>query len=76
VKLNNPPIGWPNIVTIIDTKEKGSDVNWVLHILNDAWHDRYDWTVLASNDSNIAEAVADSHLPNPIPRTNIHKLAS
>jgi uncharacterized LabA/DUF88 family protein len=28
-----------------------------LHILNDAWHDRYDCAVLVSNDSDIAEAL-------------------
>ena len=56
-KVNNPPRGCPNIVNIIDTKEKGSDVNLALHILNDAWHDRYDCAVLVSNDSDIAEAL-------------------
>lgn len=56
-KVNNPPKGCPNIVTIIDTKEKGSDVNLALHILNDAWRDRYDCVVLVSNDSDIAEAL-------------------
>lgn len=56
-KVSNPPKGCPNIVTIIDTKEKGSDVNLALHILNDAWHDRYDCAVLVSNDSDIAEAL-------------------
>lgn len=56
-KVNEPKKGCPNIVTIIDTKEKGSDVNLALHILNDAWHDRYDCAVLVSNDSDIAEAL-------------------
>ncbi len=57
VKVDNPPKGCPSFVTAIDTKEKGSDVNLALHILNDAWHDRYDCAVLVSNDSDIAEAL-------------------
>ena len=56
-KVHNPPKGCPNIVTIVDTKEKGSDVNLALHILNDAWHDRYDCAVLVSNDSDLAESL-------------------
>ena len=57
VKVNNPPKNCPPYVTAIDTKEKGSDVNLALHILNDAWHDRYDCAVLVSNDSDIAGAL-------------------
>jgi len=44
-------------VTVIKTEEKGSDVNLALHILNDAWHDRYDCAVILSNDSDLAEAL-------------------
>ncbi len=57
VKVDNPPKGCPPYVTAIDTKEKGSDVNLALHILNDAWHNRYDCAVLVSNDSDIAGAL-------------------
>ena len=42
---------------VIKTEEKGSDVNLALHVLNDAWHDRYDCAVIVSNDSDLAEAV-------------------
>jgi len=56
-RVRNPKNGCPNIVTVIETKEKGSDVNLALHILNDAWHDRYDCVVLVSNDSDLAEAL-------------------
>ena len=57
VKVNNPPKGCPPYVITTDTKEKGSDVNLALHILNDAWHNRYDCAVLVSNDSDIAGAL-------------------
>lgn len=38
-------------------EEKGTDVNIAVHLLNDAWHDRYDTAVLVSNDTDLAEAV-------------------
>ena len=44
-------------VNVILTKEKGSDVNLAAHLLNDAWLDAYDCAVVASNDSDIAEAL-------------------
>ena len=42
---------------IVETKEKGSDVNLAVHLLNDAWLDRYDCAVVVSNDSDLAEAI-------------------
>lgn len=42
---------------VIKTEEKGSDVNLALHVLNDAWHDRYDCAVIISNDSDLSEAL-------------------
>ena len=41
---------------VIKTEEKGSDVNLALHVLNDAWHNRYDCAVICSNDSDLKEA--------------------
>ncbi len=43
-------------VKILKTEEKGSDVNLAVHLLNDAWLDRYDCAVVISNDSDLAEA--------------------
>ena len=57
VKVHNPPPASPPYLDIIKTEEKGSDVNLSLHILNDAWLDRYDCAVLVSNDGDIAEAL-------------------
>lgn len=42
---------------VYKTEEKGSDVNLALHLLDDAWQNRYDCAVVVSNDSDIAEAL-------------------
>ena len=62
--LSNPtraPLANPTpnqkLVKIIKTEEKGSDVNLAVHLLNDAWLDKYDCAVLISNDSDLAEAI-------------------
>ena len=44
-------------VKILKTEEKGSDVNLAVHLLNDAWLDKYDCAVVVSNDSDLAEAI-------------------
>ena len=35
----NPP---PNTLEVWKTEEKGSDVNLAVHMLNDAWLNKYD----------------------------------
>lgn len=50
----NPP---PARIPVWKTEEKGSDVNLALHVLNDAWLDRYDCAVIVSNDSDLATAL-------------------
>jgi len=42
---------------VIKTEEKGSDVNLAVHLLNDAWLDKFDCAVIVSNDSDLTEAV-------------------
>ncbi len=42
---------------VIQTEEKGSDVNLAVHLLNDAWLDKYDCGVVISNDSDLAQAI-------------------
>lgn len=42
---------------IVNTEEKGSDVNLAVHLLNDAWLDLYDCAVIVSNDLDIVEAM-------------------
>ena len=50
----NPP---PNRVQVIKTEEKGSDVNLAVHLLNDAWLNKFDCGVVVSNDSDMAESM-------------------
>ena len=45
----------PKFTKVFKTEEKGSDVNLGVHILNDAWQDKYDCAVIISNDSDLAE---------------------
>ena len=52
--LVTPP---PKTVEVIKTEEKGSDVNFSVHLLNDAWKGRYECAVLVTNDSDMAEAM-------------------
>ncbi len=49
--------GGKRFENVIKTEEKGSDVNLAVHLLNDAWLDRYDCAVVVSNDSDLAEAM-------------------
>ncbi len=44
-------------VKVIKIEEKGSDVNLSVHLLNDAWLDKYDCAVLISNDSDMVESL-------------------
>jgi uncharacterized LabA/DUF88 family protein len=56
-KLCKPVAGLPAYVEVHKTEEKGSDVNLALHILNDAWLNKYESGILVSNDSDVAEAL-------------------
>lgn len=51
------PIDKQKFVKIIKTEEKGSDVNLAVHLLNDAWLNKYDCAVVISNDSDLAESI-------------------
>ena len=42
-------------VEIHDTEEKGSDVNLAVHLLNDAWADRFDVALVLSQDTDLTE---------------------
>ena len=46
-----------NLVPILKTEEKGSDVNLAVHLLNDAWLNSYECGVVISNDSDLAESM-------------------
>jgi len=51
------PVRMNPLVKVFDPKEKGSDVNLAVHLVNDAWYDRYDVAVVLSNDNDLLEAV-------------------
>ncbi len=44
-------------VDVVEVKEKRTDINLATHCLNDAWLNLYDWAVIVSNDSDLAEAL-------------------
>ncbi len=44
-------------VPVIKNEEKGSDVNLAVHLLNDAWLDKYQAAMVISNDSDLKEAL-------------------
>ncbi len=50
----SPP---PDTVEVWCNKEKGSDVNLAVHMLNDAWKDACDVAVVVSNDADLLTAV-------------------
>lgn len=55
-KLVKPLIKNP-LIQVIKSEEKGSDVNFAVHLLNDAWLDKYDCAVIVSNDSDLSESI-------------------
>jgi uncharacterized LabA/DUF88 family protein len=57
MRLATPPLIGSKYATVLKTEEKGSDVNLAIHVLNDAWQDRYDCAVICSNDSDLAESL-------------------
>ena len=44
-------------VYVFDPKEKASDVNIAVHMVNDGWQNQYDVAVLISNDSDLLQAI-------------------
>jgi hypothetical protein len=72
-----PP--WPDVVKVIKTEEKGSDVNLACHLLLDAFQNNFDVAAVLSNDSDLVEPIRIvtkvlgkpvgllSPIPNPTP---------
>jgi uncharacterized LabA/DUF88 family protein len=57
MKRANRARGESNMVDVIKTEEKGSDVNLAVHLVNDAWANRFDAALVISNDSDLAEGI-------------------
>ena len=51
--LANPPRTGPRTAEILDTEEKGSDVNLASYLLLDGFDDEYELAVVVSNDSDL-----------------------
>jgi len=51
------PSGMNPMVSVFDPKEKRSDVNLAVHLLNDAWQNRYAVAVVLTNDSDQLESM-------------------
>ena len=51
--LARPPQTGPHTAEILDTEEKGSDVNLASYLLLDGFDDEYDLAVVVSNDSDL-----------------------
>ena len=64
--LARPPAAGPRTVEILDTEEKGSDVNLASHLLLDGFDNDYAMAVVISNDS-------DLELPIRMARTRLGK---
>jgi uncharacterized LabA/DUF88 family protein len=51
------PTSPPEMVKVIKTEEKGSDVNLATHLLKDGYTNAYDCAVVVSNDSDLVEPI-------------------
>jgi uncharacterized LabA/DUF88 family protein len=47
----------PEVVRVVKTEEKGSDVNLAAHLVRDAYTDAFDVAILLTNDSDLVEPV-------------------
>lgn len=47
----------PNVVRVIKSEEKGSDVNLASHLVRDAFLDAFDVAVIVTNDSDLVEPI-------------------
>jgi hypothetical protein len=52
-----PLVSTGKFVEIHDTEEKGSDVNFATHLLNDGWLGKYDLALVLSQDTDLIEPI-------------------
>jgi len=48
---------WPNVVRVIKTEEKGSDVNLGAHLVRDACLNKFDVAAVITNDTDLREPI-------------------
>ncbi|MBL8021384.1 MAG: NYN domain-containing protein [Leptospirales bacterium] len=77
-KVKMPRADGSGLVEVIKTEEKKSDVNMAVHMLNDAFKNRYDLCVLISNDSDLSEPlrIVKEELVKKIAILNPHQKTS
>lgn len=51
------PINGTKYADVYETTEKGSDVNLAVHLVNDAWLNKFDCAIVISGDSDLAESI-------------------
>lgn len=59
--LARRPRTGPRVVEILDTEEKGSDVNLASYLLLDGFEDEYELAVVISNDSDLQLPISIAH---------------
>lgn len=52
-----PLVSTGKFVEIHDTEEKGSDVNFATHLLNDGWLGKYELALVLSQDTDLVEPI-------------------
>ena len=62
----HPPLTGPRVVEVLDSEEKGSDVNLASYLLMDGFEEDFELAVVISNDS-------DLELPISMVRTRLGK---
>jgi hypothetical protein len=55
--LANPTPGSPQLIEVIKTEEKGSDVNLATYLLMDGFQHDYELAIVVSNDSDLMEPI-------------------
>jgi len=65
------PTSGQRTVAVLETEEKGSDVNLAVHLLNDAWLDKFDCALIVSNDSDLAEAMKLVRQHHPVKKLGL-----
>ena len=82
----SPSGSGPNVVEILDTEEKGSDVNLATYLLLDGFEEDYEMAVVISNDSDLKLPIQKLRTrlgkqvgvfdPNPHRNFDLHNAAS
>ena len=70
--LATPSPAGPTTVEVLDTKEKGSDVNLASYLLFDGFNKEYQQAVVISNDSDLVEPIRLANVELGLPVGVLH----